>query len=659
MATRQNLRARKNLDLPPGHWQLFSYGRLTSVPTIKQAIWITAFFRRVIVDSDAAVMEWTQEITSQAIPVGELVAWEIGCVFDAAHFNVSRPQPLSKRMSVIDVDVAFTDANCRLMRRNHQEEGARRPAFYRSPLSSDNPEANVYLLRVDRGNDVPLLIPCTTILQSFWGRSSNLVQMLLDSRFLDFDGYVVSTERSSLDKKTGHALLWLRQWSLDSDAKFLATLAFNATAVRRGQDISARLHAAVSANSGIPSRCICAYPPYDTPMTLQVLGCEVGTPGGRYFYVQRVLASNYTPPFSKVTFDRDNDGRKALTDEINTFAENGTPVKEHAPMVRDQNGHPISAPLTEYELAQDHPSSASAVHAAHVGSFDEIFSKIACVPAEKLEQLETKYKNASALDTIKKRRWAELSALVGVSSASSEILQAVLVPNTVPDAPFDNSIAAVGQPLDALLRQLISLERTGSRKLSVSPGAADIHFEFEYVFPWIPSAVHNGHRVFSLPEQSEGYPYAWLYRDPDQEQRKRGLCLRITFFDSESFPICAGYLVELEGRFVKTRSQTDLDTENASDQRESIDRKSKDRVDSPLLFIWRWDSDRNAADHSTTIGRDELRTLILRLVKGGGALASETAWAKGIRSHVRRHSSAELLQLLEELKWHIESPVNR
>lgn len=102
MATRQNLRARKNLDLPPGHWQLFSYGRLTSVPTIKQAIWITAFFRRVIVDSDAAVIEWTQEITSKAVPVGELVAWEIGCVFDAAHFEVSRPQPLSQHMSVVD-----------------------------------------------------------------------------------------------------------------------------------------------------------------------------------------------------------------------------------------------------------------------------------------------------------------------------------------------------------------------------------------------------------------------------------------------------------------------------------------------------------------------------------------------------------------------------
>ena len=108
---------KKELSLPPGYWQIFSYGRLTELPTAKQAIWIRAYLRRVVLDDAGQVVDWTNEVEFRDVPVGELVAWDIGTIFDANTLRVLRPQPISNEAQVTDIRVAFTNDRCTLRRR--------------------------------------------------------------------------------------------------------------------------------------------------------------------------------------------------------------------------------------------------------------------------------------------------------------------------------------------------------------------------------------------------------------------------------------------------------------------------------------------------------------------------------------------------------------
>ena len=380
---------RKDISLPQGHWQLFSFGRLTELPTAKRAIWIHAYFRRVTLDHQGLITHWSQEVQRREVPVGELVAWEVGCVFDAAKLTVKGPQPIAPNAVTKDIRVGFGDDNCSL--RSRYARGVdEQYEFPNRRLLPEDPEANTYFLRVDRGADVPLIIPCTTVLQAFWGRSSNLVHMLLDSRFLDFNTYVLNTEKCSINEHGG-AMVWLRQWSLDDDACFLATLIFDANAVQRGKDISLRLQSEMRETEvGLRERAICALPPHDQDVELKVVGFDFRTVAGPFFFVQRVLKSSYKPAFTSLTYDRDNDGRKISEDDSNEKEAFGKPK---IPMEREPSSRPRDVSCSEFELIQDHPGTNTLQATADIGQFDPHFPGIKNIPVTKLPQLVLQFQN--------------------------------------------------------------------------------------------------------------------------------------------------------------------------------------------------------------------------------------------------------------------------
>lgn len=640
-------KVRKDLKLPHGLWQLFSYGRLTSLPTAKQAIWIRGYFRRVVQGQTQAILEWTDEVIWRDVPVGELVAWEIGCVFNPTDYTIQKPQPIASSITACEVQAAFTDKNCTPIRR-YVRDGDGNYVFSNPRLLPEESEANTYFLQVAREGLPPLLIPCTTILQSLWGRSSSLVHMLLDSRFLDFDRYVLNTSKSTLNESTGHASIWLRQWSLDSDAKFLSTLAFNAQAVARGQKISLALQAALDPYGGIPHRCIYALPPHSDMVTLKVWGYELKTTAGMFFYVQRIIQTSYTPPFSKLTFDRDNDGRPQTG---NTRDKNSDESDARKPIEREQLSKPRNEGSSEFELAQDHPNFLITEDTTDIGQFDSICPGISKLPTEKLSQQDQEFENVAEATAISERRWNRLSTLPGTRRSSAAAIGTILSSGQVLEDPIDTSIIPAGPPLDQLLRQVIELAPFHSDGL-LPPGVA--HIDVTPVFPWRPSPAHDGIWLFSLPAECLDFPRAWLYSDPLAMERKRGLCLRITFFDSVDAVIAAGYLVELEGRFPRARSKKEplKMTRYGVVESEPIHppvEVTKTSLNSPVLFIWR--EQNGSSTQSASIGHDDLQHLILELAEEGGTSAKEAAARKGIRCRAKRHrtNSIQLGRLLQDL----------
>ena len=276
-------------QLPSGHWQLFSFGSLKEEAIAKSAIWIWAYFRRVSVDGVGQIIAWHEEVAFDVLPVAELVMFEVGCVFHSDTGRVYSSRKICEKIENRIVEVEFTEQNCFLMRRHMRCDTG--DFLFKNPRLIAEEESNSYLLSSHTSDGTKLLIPCVTILQAFWGRSSNLMHMLLDGRFAEFDRYVLNPKRSSLSPDTKEAFVWLRQWQQDLDAGFLATIAFDKVAVQRGKDISLRLNAHINEFRNNRARSMAVLPPHSDKIRLEVQGLQIKTAYEDFFYVQRIIQS--------------------------------------------------------------------------------------------------------------------------------------------------------------------------------------------------------------------------------------------------------------------------------------------------------------------------------------------------------------------------------
>lgn len=639
MCAAKVLKIKKNLDLPAGQWQLFSYGQLTAVPTAKQAIWIKGFFRRVVLNDRFEITSWGKETVCRELPVGELVAWEIGCIFDSETHRIRSPQAIGEGFKVVPaIDVEFTRENCTLIRRHDYLNGDEEQFVLRNPgIKKGTLDSNTYFLIVARGAQPPLLIPCTTVLQTFWARSSNFLHMLLDSRFLDFDRYVINVEKSRLDTETGQAHLWLRQWSIDADARFLATIAFDAEAIQRGREISARLHSTVAEyGDQVVDRYVAALPPYEKPMQLRAQVRSISTSVGEMLFVQRILSSTYAPPFTELIFDRDNDGRP----QEPSIGSDGQPASfnPREPIKRPQSFKPRDEGETDFELANDHPGYAGIADTLDVGKFDTIFENITNKVATKLPQLELNFEGDSDPYFSGDDRWNGLISTLPSSSVSSvNALGAVLTSGRVISDEFDESKTPIGPYLNSFL----------DKYFKALPLADPDYFpdgvyriSLEPVFPWQANRIYDPSLTFSLPSEHEDAEWAWLYYDPASLARKRAVCFKVSFYSNSAKSV--GYILDVEGRNAKSKST-------------AVIKGTASFVGTPMLFFWRHPEESETevgyAGFGSNLSLNFLRDLVIELVRESGSKAVTFAESRSVHAVARKHSveGVEMQKLLAEL----------
>lgn len=627
---------KRRLELPSGHWQLFSFGRLSEEAVVKSAIWIWAYFRRVLVDEAGQVTNWLDEVVLDRLPVAEMVIFEVGSVFHSDSGRATRWQHISKDIENRTVEVEFTDANCELLRRHMKAESGE--FLFKNPRFHASEESNAFLLSAKCTSGMPLLIPCTTVLQTFWGRSSQLMHMLLDSRFLDFDRYVINTEKTFLDRENREAMVWLRQWSRDEDVNFLATIAFDPIAIQRGKDISLRLHAITSEFRHSPKRCIAALPPYTSKMTLEVTGRPIHSESGEYFYVQQILKSSYKPPFDSVKHDRDNDGRQIRKN-------NGELISIEKIKHRESEFRiPLIEGESNFELVSDPPSKGETLTPVRLGTFDATFPEIACLKTEKLPQLETEYKgNQAELENAVDIRWAKLlSTLPSSSISSSKAAKTVLTSaNLVQEFHEDLLTHSVKKYLDKLVSAYEAFdagqvkEEHGDEALSKRDNLDRIYLKALPKFPWKASPICGGNLLFTLPYEVEDLAISWLYSDPDRLIRKRAICLEVHIISSVSVEV--GYILDIEGRHAKSR-----DDPSAMGKFKST----------PIFYIWR---KRSAYVDQTLfqpiISEAEFRTIIKTIAIHGNLAVAQPHLPTDCYVQGRKHNEGyiDFLKLVSEL----------
>ncbi len=627
---------RRKLELPSGHWQLFSFGRLSEEAVVKSAIWVWAYFRRVLVDEAGQVTNWLDEVVSDRLPVAEMVIFEVGSVFHSDSGRATRGQHISKDIENREVQVEFTDANCELLRRHMKAESGE--FLFKNSRFQASGESNAFLLSAKCTSGMPLLIPCTTVLQTFWGRSSQLMHMLLDSRFLDFDRYVINTEKTFLNREKQEAMVWLRQWSRDEDVNFLATIAFDPVAIQRGKDISLRLHAITSEFRHSPKRCIAALPPYTSKMTLNVTGRPIHSESGDYFYVQQILKSSYKPPFNSVKHDRDNDGRQIRKN-------NGELVPiEKIKHRESQFKIPLSEGESNFELVSDPPSKGETLTPVRLGTFDATFPEIANLKIDKLPQLETEYKgNQVELEKAVDIRWSKLlSTLPNSSISSSEAAKTVLTSaNLVQESHEDLLTHSVKKYLDKLVSAYEEFdasqvkEEHGGEALARSDGLDRICLKVLPKFPWKASPICGGNLLFTLPYEVEDLPISWLYSDPDRLIRKRAICLEVHMISRASVEV--GYILDIEGRYSKSRDDPDALGKFKS---------------TPIFYIWRKRS--SYADQTLfepIISELEFRTIVKTIAIHGNLALAQPHLPTDCYVHGRKHHEGyiDFKKLVSEL----------
>lgn len=605
------------INLPPGLWQLRKYGALTALPELKQAIWIRGTFSRVELDSSKQHVIPVGNIhQTHDLPVGEIVAWEVGSIFNSITEQVLPPRRISTDIRPRQVTAAFSYENCRIIERFAKDDAGKYIISGR-PSGEERESNNRRFLVVEHSGGLPLLIPCTTVLQAFWGKSSNIIHMLLDSRFADFNRYVANIGRSFYDKESKRAMVWLRQWSLDVDATFLATLACNPIAIKRGQQISAHLHAQSSGRAET-FRHVIAYPPHEDEVTLLIEGMP--TENNRFFYVQRILRSSYKPPFDDLLFDRDNDGRPSLD------GMNFDPAKLKEMRRRRPSPSRFQA-TSNFKLSSEFPKQGSSLDPVEAGEFDGVFPGLNAVTATKLDQDPLQFKNIEDQESAVFVKWGnQISTLPATKLSSSDAIGKVLISKKAINNVHDKSTEPVGSPLNALLLELQAHAPFDSHVLL--PYGVE-WLNIEPTFPWQASAAHDAKWFFSLPFEHEDFGYAWLYNDPDCLQRKRGICLKISFRNVDSNRTYSGYVIDLESRTPRSNRE-EGPVKNQTSQ----------------LFLWG-----QSIDFMSVAEKDNLQKIILTLADKRGRAAIRIAQGLGFKCVSRHHvaSGLTLNKLLEDL----------
>lgn len=517
----------KQLDVPPGAWQLFWYGRLTESPSARRTPYIRAYLTKVVLEQ-GVIIDRLAGVVHVDLPISDLPAIPLGTVFDDRLILPSLPLHDDARWTDISVD--FTRQNLRVVERmGHPDDGVRfLPRGPRTPSDDDEYEG----LLLVAGSELPghrYLFPCSTIFQFFWARTSKWAQLMVDGRFVDYNRYVFDARNSYLSGDRREALVWLRQWMRDADAPFIATLAFDEYALDAGADIYRHL---AQAPREAERRSLRALPPYQGHISLRVLQHTVTTTAGPATLVQCISSCDYKSTIEKLKFDRDNDGRPLA--EV-ASGEAG----EKLPMDRPSFGGP---PVTFVE-----PSVAleNGPHASQKGSVEiqlahltDCFPGLQFINTTKLPQTETTYANqAQAL--IRQKEWNKAVSTLEDAMASSELAPHALIRGEEHlDETENDDITPVSGDIVELARWLLSGEQF---KIQGD----------ETTWTAVPSLVimpkQQGY-FFRVRRRVGGAALAWLYRDKEKSLRKRALCIRVKFTHPWIKRTITRYLLDFEPR---------------------------------------------------------------------------------------------------------------
>lgn len=517
----------KRLDLPPGAWQIFWLGRLSDVPQATRTPFIKAYLCQVWLENGTIVRRSTI-VKHVELPVSDLVVMPLGTVIDDT--KILAGLPLSDRSLWKNITVDFTRQNLDVVLRKGNGTVAPLLGLGRKTLADDDEYEGLLVTAGEGGNPTAYVFPCLSIFHFFWARSSKWAQMMVDGRFVDYDRYIFDPRRSHLSGDGQNAMIWLRQWMLDDDAAFIASLAFDEYALKVGADIYLNM---AQRGRGGQHRCIRALPPYQGKLQMKVLCQAIQTSCGEATLIQHISSCDYLPSIKQLDFDRDNDGRR-LDDAL--AADKG----ERTPMHREHFGGSPSTLLAPMVELDDQPGSSKKESLEiTLVPFDQRFPFFQEVQVTKLPQADLEYTNVEEAQ-MRLRKWADkVSTLIDASSSAEAAPQALIRAADYAEKAESDDITPVKGDMNSLAEGLL----TPDFFLLVID-----NIEWRATVSDVRMPSSRGHFFTTQPRAGSKH-FPWLYRDKKRDVRKRALCLEVMFTNNKvsQLPIVR-YLLDIEPR---------------------------------------------------------------------------------------------------------------
>lgn len=394
----------------PGLWTLSYFGKLLYPPYIRTQPKVIRGFLYPLAKDQEQALRYGKPTGIPKIcyfPVGELARLRHGIVLDNG-VPISNPYGKFDYETPVISDIDFDEWNVQVIEKNKTVDGKRLIRDIRNHGANNvlEDENSLYLAIGEGGNPYRYIIPCTEIFRFFYATSSTIANFTFSDKILSPDKYLWNMKASNLCTKTGNALIWLRKYMLDADARFLARFAWDKFALDRLQEIY--LYAAASTGKYIYPKMVYARPPILGVHKTSFLGFE-GNNSVNSFFITRLISCEVPMLFNYLMWDRDNDGRSNP---------DGSSIPQNP---KKRNNYNLPKPIKTLPklLVDKKPNKNLSPYRISENEISERFPNLIDIPAEKLPQTVTqKFEATGDVKSLFRESFIGGSVVDGFSSAS-------------------------------------------------------------------------------------------------------------------------------------------------------------------------------------------------------------------------------------------------
>lgn len=515
-------RSLSNLE---GLWKVVHHGNLITAVAPEKTPRLVIYLRELANQSNpvtAADYETKGPAIARKIPAAELMRLPLNTIISNSRLAKDPCLPLpSEEIDTLDIDISESKTNIinRYAQTSESEDFIIPYSEGRSP-APDSIGGRAYYVAIElNGDPFGVIIPCSEIFRFFYCTSSRMLYTILSDKILDPDHFIIDPARSgTVEGDSDIAVVWLRQWMLNSDRRHIARLFFTPGAFEEAKNIFLRASGAI--DEGAFEHALVALPPLHGQMNLKCIFKKIVSNGYERIFVTRIIsASNWTLPFREIHYGRDNDGRRIAKDkERDDLPDDKRPQKPN-----------VLADGAEIKVIED-LSADNSINPIELNDaeFESRFPELDKIYSPQVEKPNQKTKNNKG----KKQLLLSTGSLVEGSSAEHEafvniILRAMEKANEIKQ----EKKAATGTYSEPLMELKLGHSKLHERIDHLEMARIDDNYADRLDVDYLPILERlgriNGIPVNILPNFIYGKDSAFLFLDKNREIPRPVLIARI------------------------------------------------------------------------------------------------------------------------------------
>lgn len=474
-----------------------------------------------------------RRVARALVSLAHMPLLHIGAKIDGVSGRISDAKP-SKELTKRTLTLDLREKNTELIKRSFLEV---------QPLTASlvkTPEYDSHLIRVKATAFAPeVYIPCSVLFLFFWGISSSLVDAVTTEKLLSPERYLYNPNNTDLNSDPIRFEV-RRRWT-DTEATYLIALLKEPGALQAGERVFKRIAGARMRNPTEPLP-LEVWPPFAKQLSISGLF----RPMRNALQLTHITSIDLQQNWDALELFREG-GRRARTlatdeeKEEEEKTDRPEPKKIGASIAPTDDVDLLEAPGGYGQGAAEIPAVASL--RTRFPFLNRITLNKSIDSSNPIEQKSRRQR---------KPNQGPWTAINGTPVLKKKAIKGKIVgyEDFEPISASEVEVSKVPAPLDPQLQRFADLLTCPIQELLTNGVRLSIGLDF-----WNPyRALGESYEpiFFDLPTTLGGEELTWLYRDPECQQTKRGLCVRITT-DDGSGKQQIRFIIDLERRIPLSR----------------------------------------------------------------------------------------------------------